>query len=137
MRVVGLPGVLCRFSKLGYAQLSEDARERSRYVSCFRSLREQGLSSNRAGQVIGISRATLYRWEKRREEEGLKGLADRSRRPRGTRKPTWGAGSLVSQGAVPSLGQGQTGATVAARRLAGINIHGRPYPDSPQRQRHP
>jgi len=91
MRVVGLPGVLCRFSKLGYAHLSEDARERSRYVSCFRSLREQGLSSNKAGQVIGISRATLYRWEKRLEEEGLKGLEDRSRRPRRTRKPTWGA----------------------------------------------
>ena len=82
MRVRGLPGVLCRCSILGYAQLSEDARERSRYVSCFRSLREQGLSSNRASQVIGISRATLYRWEKRLEEEGLKGLEDRSRRPR-------------------------------------------------------
>jgi len=91
MRVLGLPGVLCRFSKLGYAQLSEDARERSRYVSCFRSLREQGLSSNRASQVIGISRATLYRWEKRLEEEGLKGLEDRRRRSRRTRRPTWGA----------------------------------------------
>jgi transposase InsO family protein len=91
MRVFGLPGVLCRFSKLGYAELSEDAKERSRYISCFQSLRKQGLSGNKASEVIGVSRATLYRWEKRLEEEGLKGLEDRSRRPKRTRKPTWSA----------------------------------------------
>lgn len=89
MRVRGLPGVLCRCSKLGYAQLSEDARERSRYVSCFHSLREQGVSSREASQVIGFSRATLYRWKRRLEVEGIKGLEERSRRPIRTRKPTW------------------------------------------------
>jgi len=89
MRVFGLPGVIGRFSKLGYAQLSDDARERLRYVGCFQSLRGQGMSGSRASQAMGISRATLYRWEKRLEEEGLKGLEDRSRRPKRTRKPTW------------------------------------------------
>ena len=89
MRVYGLPGVLCRFSKLGYAQLSEDAKERSRYISCFCSLREQGVSSSEASQIIGISRATLYRWERRLRVQGIGGLEERSRRPRRTRKPTW------------------------------------------------
>jgi putative transposase len=89
MRVHGLPGVLCRFSKLGYGQLSEDARERSRYISCFRSLREQGVSGSKASQIIGISRATLYRWEKRFRVQGIRGLEEGSRRPRRTRKPTW------------------------------------------------
>ncbi|OGO03394.1 MAG: hypothetical protein A2Y72_02060 [Chloroflexi bacterium RBG_13_53_26] len=89
MRVFGLPRVIGRVSKLGYAELSDDARERLRYVSCFQSLRKQGLSASKASEVMGISRATLYRWEKRLEEEGLRGLEDRSRRPKRTRKPTW------------------------------------------------
>jgi putative transposase len=89
MRVFGLPRVIGRVSKLGYAELSGDARERLRYVSLFRSLREEGMSAIQASELLGISRATLYRWEKRLEEEGLKGLEDRSHRPRRTRKPTW------------------------------------------------
>jgi putative transposase len=100
MRVVGLPGVLCRFSKLGYAQLSQEARERSRYVSCFRSLRECGVSSIEASKIIGVSRATLYRWERRLEVQGIGGLEERSRRPRRTRKPTW---SMDQMQAVLSL----------------------------------
>ena len=89
MRVLGLPGILCRFSKLGYSKLSQDAKERLRYIGCFRSLQEQGLSNTKASEVLGISRSTLYRWQKRLEEEGLPGLEDRSRRPKKTRKPTW------------------------------------------------
>jgi putative transposase len=89
MRVFGLPRVIGRVSKLGYADLSGGARERLRYVSFFRCLRKKGMSASQASEVMGISRATLYRWEKRLEEEGLKGLEDRSHRPRRTRKPTW------------------------------------------------
>jgi putative transposase len=89
MRVFGLPGAIGRVSKLGYGQLSHDARERLRYVSCFRSLREQRMSSIEASQAMGIPKATLYRWEKRLGEEGLKGMEEKSRRPKRTRKPTW------------------------------------------------
>ena len=89
MRVFGLPRVIGRFSKLGYAQLNDDARQRLHYVGCFQSLRKRGTSANQASEELGISRATLYRWEKRLEEEGLKGLEERSHRPRRTRKPTW------------------------------------------------
>src|SRR5512136_142798 len=89
MRVFGLPGAIGRVSRLGYVQLSDDARERLRCVACLRTLREQGVDSGRASQAMGISRATLYRWEKRLEEQGLKGMEDESRRPKRTRKPTW------------------------------------------------
>lgn len=89
MRVFGLPGVMGRVSKLGYTELSVGARERLRYVACFQSLRKRGVSARQASEDLGISKATLYRWEKRLEEEGLKGLEERSHRPRRTRKPTW------------------------------------------------
>nr|WP_301336484.1 helix-turn-helix domain-containing protein [Thermus scotoductus] len=32
-------------------------------------------------ELLGISRATYYRWRKRLQEEGLAGLKPRSRRP--------------------------------------------------------
>jgi transposase InsO family protein len=38
---------------------------------------------------MGIPRATLYRWGRRLEEEGLGGMEDKSRRPKRTRRPTW------------------------------------------------
>ncbi len=47
------------------------------------------MSSIEASQAMGIPKATLYRWEKRLEEEGLKGMEEKSRRPKRTRKPTW------------------------------------------------
>ena len=89
MQVVGLPGVLYHVSRPGLARLGSKARERSRYVSCFRALMELGLSSTRACEVVGIPRSTLYRWERRWREEGLQALEDRSRRPKRRRQPTW------------------------------------------------
>jgi putative transposase len=40
---------------------------------------------------FGLSRSTIYVWLKRQEAHGLRGLEDRSRRPRRVRQPTWGA----------------------------------------------
>lgn len=52
------------------------------------------MSSSEAGRIIGISRATLYRWESRPKLEGIEGLEERSRRPRRTRRPTWSADQM-------------------------------------------
>lgn len=38
---------------------------------------------------FGHSRSTLYTWRKRYEQEGLRGLEDRSRRPHTVRQPLW------------------------------------------------
>lgn len=89
MQVVGLPGVLYHVSKLGVVGLSGRGWERLRYVSCFQALREQGLSGSKASQVMGISRASLYRWQRRLREGGARALEDRSHKPRRRRQPTW------------------------------------------------
>jgi transposase len=50
---------------------------------------ERGLSRAEAAQVVGVSRASLYRWQGQLRQEGLRGLEERSRRPKRVRKPMW------------------------------------------------
>ena len=52
-------------------------------------MREQGLSSTRASEVLALPRSTLYRWQRRLKEQGPRGLEARSRRPKRLRRPTW------------------------------------------------
>ena len=40
-------------------------------------------------QVLGISRATLFRWKKQYKLYGLEGLENQSKRPHNVRKPAW------------------------------------------------
>jgi len=89
MRVVGLPRSFYHVGRLRIPEASPEVEERVRYLSCFVALREQGLSSTRASQVLGIPRSTLYRWLRRARREGRSGLKDRSRRPKRRRRPTW------------------------------------------------
>ena len=110
MRVVGLAGASRRCSELGYVQLGVGDRERSHHISCFRSLRVQGPSSNKPSQVIGICRAILYRWQKHLEEGGIQ-RAGGQESPAQKNAQAYlghrsGTGSPVSQGPVFSLGQG-------------------------------
>ena len=42
-------------------------------------------------ELLGVSRATLYRWKGRMEREGWKGLEQRSRRPKHLRQRQWTA----------------------------------------------
>lgn len=89
MRVFGLPGALCRIVRHPPAELSSAAEDRLRWLSAWQALVRQGLSGEKAAEVLGIPRASLYRWQVRLKDEGPKGLEDRSRRPRKTRKRTW------------------------------------------------
>lgn len=68
---------------------SEEARHRESHLKGWHALRHQGLSSAAASQVIGISRATMYRWNQRFKGEGWKGLEQRSRRPKRVRQRKW------------------------------------------------
>ena len=54
-----------------------------------------GLPGGKAAEVMGISRATLYRWNGRLESEGLKGLEQRSRRPKRVRQRQWGSKEIT------------------------------------------
>ncbi len=44
---------------------------------------------DQAAEILGVSRATLYRWCRRLSEAGIQGLRSRSRRPRRVRRRPW------------------------------------------------
>jgi len=73
------------------AELSAKAAERLRWVRAWRALMEHGLSGQQAADTLHLARSTVYRWERRLKAEGLRGLEDRSRRPRRVRQRQWGA----------------------------------------------
>lgn len=66
-----------------------EAVERLKKLDHYHSLREQGVGEELALNIIEWSRATFFRWQKRFDEQGLKGLISRSRRPHNSRKPEW------------------------------------------------
>lgn len=90
MRFFGLPGTVYQLARRKPPELSQKAGERMRWLSGWQLLKEHGVSAGEAAEGLGISRATLYRWQRRVHDEGLRGLEERSRRPHRTRKPTWG-----------------------------------------------
>lgn len=73
------------------AELSAKAAGRLRWVKAWRALMAHGLSGQQAAEVLHLARSTVYRWERRLKAEGLRGLEDRSRRPRRVRQKQWGA----------------------------------------------
>jgi transposase InsO family protein len=70
-------------------ELSVQASYRLRMLKAWQALMQNGIYSQQAADALHHSRATLYRWKKRLEEEGLRGLEDRSRRPKRCRRPQW------------------------------------------------
>jgi putative transposase len=89
MRVVSLPNPFYHLCRHLPPDLTPKAQERSRWLSCWLVLREQGLSSTEASHVLNLPRSTLYRWQKCLKEQGPRGLEERSRRPKRRRQPTW------------------------------------------------
>ncbi len=89
MRVVGLPKSFYQLSKRTPAQLTLKAQDRMRWVSGWNRLRQRGVTASEAAEALGLSRCSLYRWDKALREEGPAGLVDKSRRPKRVRRPTW------------------------------------------------
>ena len=89
MRVVRLPSAFYQIARLKPHKLSPKAQERLRWLSVWQRLRDRGISGHEAAELVGVPRATLYRWLRRLKSQGLKGLEDRSKRPKHTRRPTW------------------------------------------------
>jgi transposase len=54
-------------------------------VKLVKALRESQRSWEEIQELLGISRATYYRWERALREKGLAGLKPKSRRPKRTR----------------------------------------------------
>jgi len=70
-------------------EASELAWQRLRWLKLWQRLRQEGYTADRAAELLKLPRSTLYRWKKRLEAEGVRGLEDRSRRPKNCRKPQW------------------------------------------------
>ena len=95
MKVFGLQGDILRSAWLA-DKVCDDPEVARRLVLLerFEFLRGKGLTATEAAVVLGVSRATLYRWRRRLREEGAWGLRSRSRRPRRMRRRRW-TGSVV------------------------------------------
>jgi len=63
--------------------------ERLKKLDHYHALREHGISQEIALSIIEWPRATYYRWQKRFDEGGLKGLCAHSRRPHKSRQSQW------------------------------------------------
>ena len=72
-------------------------------------MRQRGVDSFEASKILGVPRSTLYRWRKRLEGFGPKGLEDRSRRPKRVRKRDWSPELILAikelRGMFPSWGK--------------------------------
>ena len=68
------------------------ALERLRRIETYRELRAEGCTEPTALRAVGWSRSTCFRWLKRYNTQGVRGLANRSRRPRHTQRPRWTRG---------------------------------------------
>jgi putative transposase len=88
MRVGALPRPFYRLARHVPAELTPAARDRLRWLQEWQALRAQ-LSGVQAAAVMGIPRANLYRWQRRLNRAGPRGLLDHSRRPHRPRQPTW------------------------------------------------
>jgi putative transposase len=89
MRQVYYPRSFFYVARHGPIELSAKAADRLRWLKAWHALREQGLTSQQASDTLHFSRATLYRWDHRLKAEGLRGLEERSRRPRRFRRRQW------------------------------------------------
>lgn len=85
MRVFGLQGQFNRLCKDEHVSLTAQEKDRLRALALWQEIGDVKL----ACRTFGLSRATLYRWQKRLDPHDLTTLKDRSRRPRRLRTPTW------------------------------------------------
>lgn len=89
MRQFALPLPFYYLSQNPPIEASDLAWQRLRWLKTWQRLRREGYTADRAAELLKLPRSTLYRWKKRLEAEGVRGLEDRSRRPKNSRKPQW------------------------------------------------
>ena len=89
MQIVALDPAFYKLYRQPIAELSPAAAERLRVVKGFEQLRRHGLSARQAAEILGPSRATIYRWHQRLRRGGPRGLERRSCRPHRLRSRTW------------------------------------------------
>ncbi|HSW71564.1 MAG TPA: helix-turn-helix domain-containing protein [Gammaproteobacteria bacterium] len=69
--------------------LSDKAKEKYQLLQKFWQLRAEGCRESTALEVLGLRRATLYRWQREYRKHGPAGLNDGSQTPHRKRVPKW------------------------------------------------
>ncbi len=110
MQIVALDRSFYKLYRQDIVELGEEASERLRIVQGFERLRAHGISGAEAAEILGPSRATIYRWRRRLLRSGPRGLERRSCRPRRVRQRSW-TPELVTcvetlRGRFPAWGKG-------------------------------
>jgi DNA-binding IclR family transcriptional regulator len=57
-------------------EISQSAHQRLQWLKTWQRLRAEGLSAQKAADILRLPRSTLYRWLKRLDKRGLRGLED-------------------------------------------------------------
>ena len=89
MRIVGLPKSFYYVSHNRPIEISHKAHQRLQWLKTWQRLRAEGFSAQKAANLLRLPRSTLYRWQKRLDKRGLRGLEDGDRRPKQVRRPQW------------------------------------------------
>ncbi len=89
MQIVALDRCFYKLYRQDIVELSPEAAERLRVIRGFERLRSHGISGEEAAEILGPSRATIYRWRKRLRRSGPRGLEQRSCRPHQVRQNSW------------------------------------------------
>lgn len=69
--------------------ISDKAKEKYQLLQKFWNLREAGCKEDTILGVLGLTRATLYRWQRLYRKQGPAGLNEGSRAPKRKRESTW------------------------------------------------
>lgn len=91
MHLIGLPKQFYYINKHKPVSLSAAADQRMQKLNLWETMKGLGMGDGEIIPLLRVSRATLYRWRKRLNEKGPKGLEEKSRRPHRVRKPAWNA----------------------------------------------
>lgn len=89
MQQIYLPKVFYYLSRHKPVALSAAADAKMQKLCLWRTLKKKGVSDTEISSLLRISRASLYRWEKKLREEGPGGMEEKSRRPHRSRVPMW------------------------------------------------
>lgn len=89
MRIHCIPKEFIYLVKHKPVKISAAADQRMQKLNLWKTLKTKKVSDQEISKLLRVSRATLYRWQKRMNEKGPKGLEEKSRRPQWVRSPIW------------------------------------------------
>ena len=125
MQIIGLHKNIYKLSSYALSQekLEKHRTKYERQVKHWKKLKSEGVSDSTCKEIIGVSRATYYRYKKHLDQLA-KGILPPSKRPTSVRKPQWGESEkkLVLKLRRENLTYGKAKIAVILRRDHGLTL---------------